>query len=217
MKKHTILFDLDGTLIDSTDAIVSTFLHSFEELNYDFKGEEEDIKSLIGYPLNIMYAKLGIHEEDVWDFVASYKNRYKKISKAQTLLLKDSVEALKLASSFARLSIVTTKTGKYTIPLLEHLDILKYFEIITGYENVENHKPHEEPILKTLELMNIKDKTNVWMVGDTYLDLESASNAKVNSVGVLCGYGTKESLLKYSSNVVENSKQAVEFIQNLIK
>ncbi len=52
MKKQTIiLFDLDGTLIDSTDAIVSTFYHSFEKMNFDFKGNHEDIKALIGYPL----------------------------------------------------------------------------------------------------------------------------------------------------------------------
>ena len=54
-KNKIILFDLDGTLIDSTDAIVSTFYHSFKELNFDFKGNEENIKSLIGYPLDIMY------------------------------------------------------------------------------------------------------------------------------------------------------------------
>ena len=56
MKKNIILFDLDGTLIDSTDAIVSTFMYSFKEMNFNFKGNEEDIKSYIGYPLDIMYA-----------------------------------------------------------------------------------------------------------------------------------------------------------------
>ena len=76
-KNKIILFDLDGTLIDSTDAILSTFYHSFKELNFDFNGNDEDIKSLIGYPLDIMYAKLGIEESKVWDFVDAYKNRYR--------------------------------------------------------------------------------------------------------------------------------------------
>ena len=79
MKENIILFDLDGTLIDSTDAIVSTFMHTFKEMNYNFEGNEEDIKSLIGYPLDIMYQDLGIEKNVVWDFVASYKNRYRKI------------------------------------------------------------------------------------------------------------------------------------------
>ena len=46
-KNKIILFDLDGTLIDSTEAIVSTFYHSFNELDFDFKGDDENIKSLI--------------------------------------------------------------------------------------------------------------------------------------------------------------------------
>lgn len=98
--KNIILFDLDGTLIDSTDAILSTFQHSFKQMNYDFKGTDEDIKSLIGYPLDIMYLELGIKENFVWDFVDTYKKRYKVISKQQTELLENAKESLQFASTF---------------------------------------------------------------------------------------------------------------------
>jgi phosphoglycolate phosphatase len=100
--ENVILFDLDGTLIDSTDAIVSTFHHSFEVMNYEFTGNDEDIKSLIGYPLEIMYMELGIEKELAWDYVAAYKQRYKLISTKKTLLLEKAKEALELASQFAR-------------------------------------------------------------------------------------------------------------------
>ena len=135
-KNKIILFDLDGTLIDSTNAIVSTFKHSFNELNFNFKGDDENIKSLIGYPLDIMYKELGVDESKVWDFVDAYKNRYKIISKEQTTLLEDAYEALELASEIARVSVVTTKTRMYTMPLLEHFNIAQFFEIVTGRENV---------------------------------------------------------------------------------
>lgn len=214
-KNKIILFDLDGTLIDSTNAIISTFNHSFKELNYDFKGNDEDIKSLIGYPLDIMYKELGVDEEKVWDFVDAYKNRYRVISKEQTTLLENAYEALSLASQFARVSVVTTKTRAYTMPLLEHFDIEKFFEIVTGRENVQNPKPHPEPILITLEQMNYdKDLHDVWMIGDTKLDLIAANEANVNSVGVLCGYGEKEELLQYTKYVKNNSLDAVNFINN---
>ena len=214
-KNKIILFDLDGTLIDSTEAIVSTFYHSFKELNYDFKGNDEDIKSLIGYPLDIMYKELGVDEEKIWDFVDAYKNRYRIISKEKTTLLENAYEAVKLASQFARVSVVTTKTRAYTMPLLEHFDIAQFFEIVTGRENVQNPKPHPEPILITLEQMNYnKDLHDVWMVGDTKLDLIAANEANISSVGVLCGYGEKEELLQYTKYVKNNSLDAVNFINN---
>jgi phosphoglycolate phosphatase len=162
-----------------------------------------------------MYKQLGVDEEKVWDFVDAYKNRYRIISKEQTTLLEDAFEAVKLASQFARVSVVTTKTRAYTMPLLEHFDIAQFFEIVTGRENVENPKPHPEPILITLEQMNYnKDLHEVWMVGDTKLDLIAANEANVNSVGVLCGYGEKEELLLYTKYVKNNSLDAVNFINN---
>tara|TARA_B100001063_G_C16758450_1_gene554517 strand:+ start:1594 stop:2247 length:654 start_codon:yes stop_codon:yes gene_type:complete len=216
LKENIILFDLDGTLIDSTDAIVSTFIHSFEEMNFDFKGNEEDIKSFIGYPLDIMYANLGIQEDRVWDFVASYKNRYRKISTQKTTLLPEALEAVQLAAKIGRVSVVTTKTRLYTMPLLEHFKLSEHFEIVTGRENVENPKPHPEPILVTLEQMNYNDNThNVWMIGDTKLDLIAANDANINSIAVLCGYGKKEELKKYTPNITDNALSAIKYIQLL--
>lgn len=217
-KENIILFDLDGTLIDSTDAIVSTFYHSFEKMNFDFKGNDEEIKNLIGYPLDIMYENLGVPKSEAFDFVDVYKERYRVISKAQTLLLDDAVKALELAKTFARLSVVTTKTGAYTIPLLEHMNIHHYFEHITGREHVQNPKPHPEPILRTLELMNSNNENStIWMVGDTKLDLIAANSAKILSVAVLCGYGKEEELKHYTPHVVNNSLEAVKLIQEISK
>jgi len=214
LKENIILFDLDGTLIDSTDAIVSTFMHSFKEMNYNFEGNEEDIKSLIGYPLDIMYQDLGIEKNLVWDFVASYKNRYRQISTKQTLLLDNAFEAVQLASKIARVSVVTTKTRLYTIPLLDHFQIGKYFEIVTGRENVENPKPHPEPILVTLDQMNYDENIHkAWMIGDTKLDLIAAEAANIDSIAVLCGYGKEEELKEFTENISNTALDAVKFIE----
>ncbi|MDN5047263.1 HAD family hydrolase [Aliarcobacter butzleri] len=211
-----ILFDLDGTLIDSTDAIVSTFRFAFKEQGFDFRGSDKNIKDLIGYPLDIMFERLGVSKQKVWDYVDSYKNRYRVISVEQTTLLENAFDAVQLASKIARVSVVTTKTRMYTIPILDNFNITQYFEIITGRENVENPKPHPEPILKTLAQMNYdKTKDEVYMIGDTKLDLICANEAKVNAIGVLCGYSDEEELLKYTNIVKKDALEAIKYISTL--
>jgi len=211
-KEAIILFDLDGTLIDSTDAIVGCFLHSFDELGFDFKGDIEDIKNEIGYPLDIMYATLGVPEERIEDFVNSYKQEYRLVSEVKTTLLTGAFEAVKLAASFARVGIVTTKTTLYTLPLLSNFEIIDYFETIIGRQEVTNPKPHPEPILKAMERMNVDNTTDIYMIGDTKLDLIAANEAGVNGVGVLCGYGKKDHLLQYTDTVYDDALKAVEGI-----
>ena len=207
---NIILFDLDGTLIDSTDAIVGTFNYSFKKLNFPFVGNDEDIKSLIGYPLDVMYEQLGVNKMYIQLFVDTYKQRYRKISLAQTTLLNDAKKSLELASTFARLAIVTTKTTQYTIPILEDMDIMKYFEVIIGRQEVKNPKPHPEPILKAMKELGVTNSNhNIYMIGDTKLDLIAANESNINSVGVLCGYGKIDDLLQYSSMVYDTTYDAI--------
>ena len=210
-----ILFDLDGTLIESTDAIVSTFHYSFKKHNVPLV-EDEKIKQLIGYPLEIMYAELGIAENNILDFVATYKEEYRKISTQKTELLPNALEAIELASTFAELGIVTTKTGKYSKVLMEHFNLMKYFKVLVGREDVDKPKPDAEPIIKALESFNFKGK-NVYMIGDTKLDLLCAKNAKVNSIAVLCGYGKKEELQKFTKIIVDDTLQAVNYLKSMKK
>ncbi len=206
-----ILFDLDGTLIDSTDAIVSTFHHSFDTYKATHPSDEA-IKALIGYPLDIMYEKLGVPKDKVWDYVAIYKKRYRIISKEQTQLLSFTKEAIEIASTFASLGIVTTKTGSYSQVLMEHFGIMQYFEVLIGREHVLHPKPHAEPIHKALESFDTQDK-DIWMIGDTKLDLMAANNANVNSIAVLSGYDDEKTLEKYTDYVMKDALEAVVYLQ----
>lgn len=205
-----ILFDLDGTIIDSNEAIVSTFHHAFEVHRFT-QPSDEAIEELIGYPLDIMFAQLGVQEDQVWNFVDTYKQRYRTIFKEKTSLLLGAKEAVIEASKFASLGIVTTKTGEYSTILMEHLGLMHYFDVLIGREHVEDPKPSAEPILKALEHFNREDK-EIWMIGDTKLDLLSAHNANINSIGVLSGYDDKTILKKYTKYIFDDVYEAILFL-----
>jgi phosphoglycolate phosphatase len=207
-----ILFDLDGTLIDSTEAILESFHHSFDVHKHTHP-EDEEIKALIGYPLDVMYERLGVEKNRVWDFVATYKEHYREISRAKTDLLNCAKEAVHLADEFATLGIVTTKTGKYSRVLMEHFGIMDKFEVLIGRENVDKPKPDAEPIHKALEKLDT-DKKEIWMIGDTKLDLLCAKNAGVNSIGVLSGYDSHSTLKKYTNVIFSDVLEAIRYLKS---
>ena len=149
----TLLFDLDGTLIDSTPAILDGFHYAFAHLGAA-EPSDEAIKRLIGHPLEVMFERLGA-ARDVQNFVLAYKQRYAQIFLDQTVLLSGAFEAVRTASEFANLGVVTTKTSKFSKILLQHLGIAKFFGTIVGREDVQNPKPSAEPILKALENLGI--------------------------------------------------------------
>jgi len=207
-----ILFDLDGTLIDSTEAILESFHNSFDVHNATHPSDEA-IKALIGYPLDIMYGELKVEEEKIWEYVSTYKEHYREISRQKTKLLHNAREAVELAASFAEIGIVTTKTGKYSQVIMEHFGLMDHFKVLIGREHVQNPKPDAEPIQKALLAFDIRD-TNIWMIGDTKLDLISAKNAGVNSIGVLSGYDPKEVLEQHTNVIFEDALEAMKWLKS---
>ncbi len=209
-QNQIILFDLDGTLIDSTEAILESFDVAFGHFDVATPPAEK-ITAEIGHPLDGMFLSLGVDKVEVQAYVASYKQHYRQISREKTYLLPDAKEAIENAFKIARLGVVTTKTAKYSVELLEHFDLMKYFEVLIGREDVEYPKPHPEPILTALSKFKI-GTNECWMIGDTCMDMLSAREAGVTGIAVTSGYGSRQQLLACSSLVTENALDAVSSI-----
>jgi len=207
-----LLFDLDGTLIDSTEAILESFHNSFDVLGHPHPEDEEIIK-LIGYPLDIMYKELGIDANLVDTFVQTYKEHYRKISTQKTVLLKNAKQSIIEASKIAKLGIVTTKTGRYSQVLMEHFGLMEYFDVLIGREQVKFPKPNAEPILTALKSFNTTDE-EIFMIGDTKLDLVSAKSAGVKSIGVLSGSGDEKTLRSYTNMVFDDTLSAINYLKS---
>ncbi|EKQ8547386.1 HAD family hydrolase [Campylobacter jejuni] len=209
----TILFDLDGTLIDSTDAILNSFQGAFKALGLTSKNNEE-IKNLIGYPLEQMFRMLYPDKVNLSkEFVLAYREIYAQIYLEQTTLLPKAKEALELGSEIADLGIVTTKGGKFTLILLDYLRVKKFFKTLITLEDVTNPKPSSEPIILALKGLN-KTQENAYMIGDTILDIQAAISANITPLALTCGYGN-ENELKAHSMVFLNAYEAVNYIARL--
>lgn len=213
-----ILFDMDGTLIDSTDAIYESFCVVFEKHKMPPKSKAE-VAQYIGYPLDDMFAFLGAERGQIKQLCADYKAHYMQIHNAKTKMLDGAVEAIKMASEFANLGIVTTKSSDSSRNLLSHFGVAQHFSVMIGKNDVINPKPHKEPILKALAEMQglgINAKAhNAFMIGDTILDLIAARDAGIVGLGVLCGYGLRKDLEQYSKFIFKDTMEAVEFAKRI--
>ncbi|EAW7473645.1 HAD family hydrolase [Campylobacter jejuni] len=209
----TILFDLDGTLIDSTDAILNSFQGAFKAPGLTSKNNEE-IKNLIGYPLEQMFRMLYPDKVNLSkEFVLAYREIHAQIYLEQTTLLPKAKEALELGSEIADLGIVTTKGGKFTPILLDYLGVKKFFKTLITLEDVTNPKPSSEPIILALKRLN-KTQENAYMIGDTILDIQAAISANITPLALACGYGNENELKAYSM-VFLNAYEAVNYIARL--
>ncbi|EAL3917264.1 HAD family hydrolase [Campylobacter upsaliensis] len=213
MKDKTLLFDLDGTLIDSTPAILNSFHFAFEKLGLK-PSLDKDIKRLIGLPLDEAFKVLCKEKAYLAEqFVDFYREKYRTIYLDQTTLLPLAKEALEMASEFADLAVVTTKGSQFTKPLLDFLGIGHRFKSIVGRNDVKFPKPHPEPILTALDRLN-KTKNNAFMIGDTQFDILAAKAAGISHIALSCGYESIESLQKYSDCIKNNAYEAVKYIEN---
>ncbi len=209
-----ILFDLDGTIIDSTEAILESFEKAYTSFG-KVVPSAESIKSFIGLPLDIMFVKLGVDASEKMAYVQAYKKHYQTIHTQKTVLLPRVKEAIELACEHGRLGVVTTKTSEYSRILLEHFDLMKYFDILIGREDVQNPKPHPEPVERAMNALGYHYGKVTYMIGDTPADMIAAEEADIASIGVLCGYTDKEVLSEYADFIANDVYDAIKIIEKI--
>ena len=218
MKKKIILFDMDGTLIDSTSAIYESFCVVFEKHKMPILSRAE-VAQYIGYPLEEMFGFFGVPNDKIAQCREDYGAHYRKIHDEKTKMIDGAVEAIKSAREFAMLGIVTTKSSESSRNLLAHFGVAEHFSVMIGANDVANLKPHKEPILKALqglETLEIRAEAhNTFMIGDTILDLIAAKSAGIVGLGVLCGCGKRDDLEQFSKFIFNDTREAVEFAKGV--
>jgi HAD superfamily hydrolase (TIGR01509 family) len=183
-----IIYDLDGTLVDSTEAIVETFNRVVEE-----QGAEacppEVIREMIGLPLTDMFRRVlpgdkHVNIQACWD---TYIKIYDEIGPAKTHILPGVEEALTHFKKMGYMqSVATTKRGDVASRLLAALGLRGYFDLVLGINDIPFPKPAPDIINLTLERLHVKPREAVF-VEDTTIGLEAGKRAGVYTVGVTTG------------------------------
>ncbi|MCH7908321.1 MAG: HAD-IA family hydrolase [Candidatus Hydrogenedentes bacterium] len=210
---RAVVFDVDGTLIDSTDAIVECFLRTFRDLAV-LAPTRDTIIHGISRPVEDQFRDLTDHDPD--ECAAIYRTHYAEIGCDMTVLLpRVGVGLARLAAAGLRLGIATSRSRESTEMLLEHFGVFHYFDCCIGPGQVTHPKPHPEPVLKALKLLDTAT-VHACFVGDTKYDINAAHAAGVRSIAVTTGYASRSELLKLCPDAVfDGIEAAIDYILSL--
>ncbi|WP_226036025.1 pyrophosphatase PpaX [Aquibacillus saliphilus] len=194
MTIHTILFDLDGTLIDTNELIIASFTHTLKQYT-DKEYNREEILDFIGPPLIDSFRS--IDSDRVDQMVQTYREHNLHHHDSYVVAYPRVVETVnKLKQLGYRLGIVTTKMNATAELGLKVTGMEDMFEILIGLDDVTHAKPHPEPIMKALKELDATAPTTL-MVGDNYHDIEAGKNAGTKTAGVSWSIKGKETLEAY--------------------
>ncbi len=197
-----VAFDLDGTLIDSTEAIVHSFFHTFDVLGRPRPPRNAVVDS-IGYTLEQQFAQLT--DVDPNECTRIYREEYARICCDMTFLLPGAKESLRLFSDAGlRLGFASSKRKKFCEIILRHLEVLDYFSVRIGPDEVTHPKPHPEAVLYAAKLLEVSPR-ELFFIGDTHFDVLAARAAGVRCLCVTTGYATRKELVDLKPEAVFDS------------
>jgi len=223
MKKKLILFDLDGTLIDSAPDLALALNDMLTQLGRE-NFSLETIHNWVGNGAQTLVkrALLGkkeideeVDEELFTEALKLFLDSYAANVCVDTLLYPEVKKTLaSLHSKGYRLSIVTNKPYAFVAPILEGLGIAEYFEYFIGGDSLDEKKPSPKPLLHICEKLGVSVKESL-MVGDSKNDILAAHAAGMESVGVSYGYNYGESIaVSKPSFVIEKMSALVELLES---
>jgi pyrophosphatase PpaX len=192
MTPRAVLFDLDGTLIDSVPLIVASMQHAFAG-RADAPSVKEWV-ALIGTPLDAMIRRWGGDEADVALLKERYKEHQWAHHDAMVRAFPGIPEALDaLTARGVRMAVVTSKLEPSARRSLEFLGLARHFEAVVGLESTARHKPDPEPVRYALGVLSAPPGEAAF-VGDSPHDMAAGNAAGVATVAALWGPFTRAEL-----------------------
>jgi pyrophosphatase PpaX len=203
MAINTVLFDLDGTLVDSLPLIEQTYFRVFRDLHIPWDNRE--VMRWVGIPLK----DIGNHyaKERCDQFMELYQHYYYQKHDTHTKLFPETQELIEyLREQKYHLGIVTSKRRPVTIKTLELTGTRALFDVVITAQDVQKHKPEPEPVLKALTLLKVIPEVTVF-VGDSIFDIQAGKGAGVKTAGVTWGLASRKELAEIQPDLLINNWQ----------
>ena len=195
MEFNLLIFDLDGTLVDTAKDVHFCINETRDQMGLPPLSMEEARKSIGPGPNNFADLVLPKEKKHLLDeFIKIFRSCYIDHLVDHSLPFDGVVDLLnELQNQGIPLAVATNKPRRYTDKLLGYLDLLKYFSGIFTPDDVSSRKPDPEIILKVLEIMNAPAERSL-LIGDTDNDILAGKSAGVRTCGVTYGYGPEDML-----------------------
>lgn len=190
-----ILFDLDGTLTDPGIGITNSVAYALEKYGIT-NIERSQLYKFIGPPLVEAFMNFyNFSEADSLQATAYYREYFQEKGIFENKLIDGIDEALsRLKQAGKRIILATSKPEEFAIRILEHFDLLKYFDYV-GAATMDGKRSRKVDVIRyTLEQCHINGLDETIMVGDREHDICGANQVGIDSIGVLFGYGSREEL-----------------------
>lgn len=208
-----IMFDLDGTLVDSSVDITNALNYATEPYGFEKLSVDKTI-SLVGEGLTRLVEKiLGKDNAEIMsDVLERFLRHYSEHLTDFTRPYPGVSVTLQSISGY-RKAVISNKREALSRRLLEELELSKYFDIILGSDSVGERKPSPKPILHILTALSLRSDEAV-MVGDSNYDIDSGKAAGVRTVAVSYGYRNR-SLLKGADFIIDSIGELIPKLREL--
>ncbi|MEN4053287.1 MULTISPECIES: phosphoglycolate phosphatase [Sulfurimonas] len=208
--KELLIFDFDGTLIDSVPDLADALNKMLTQINKE-PFEEDTIRYWVGNGAQTLVKRALLGKNDISDFqedteftqaLSLFLSLYKEMLCNKTVMYDGVAQTLqKLKADGYRLTIVTNKPYDFIEPILERLGLSGLFELLLGGDSLPEKKPSPLPLLHICEKLAVA-KERTLMIGDSKNDILAAKNAGVESIAVSYGYNYGEDIRTYHPSAV---------------
>lgn len=215
-KIDTVLFDLDGTLVDSNELIIKSFYETMKKYMPERAFSRAELIEMIGPPLKETFLIATNNPKTIEEMIVYYRKVYVDLEFDYIDIYPNTIKMLKTFSEKGfNLGIVTTKLKESAIPSIERYGLDKYMTSYCFLDDITEHKPHPEPIYYALK--KFKNHKRVIMVGDNTGDIEAGFNAGCLTCGL--EWSIKRDLIKELNPDfwIEDYLELIDIIENYNK